>query len=96
MKASKTSQVMQALHNFTKATPGESDEYAAGPFIAFSYVQRLGLQAIAVNLVYTKPQKWPACFRGFQNIGRLWSAMKVRSLTGATDNLHSYSPAGWR
>ncbi|KAL8841025.1 MAG: hypothetical protein Q9176_003597 [Flavoplaca citrina] len=96
MTASKARQVIQAFHNYTQANAGIHDEYAAGPLICFTYVQKLGVQVIATNLVYTKPDSWPACYAGFARIGRLWSTVKVRSLTSATNELAMSSPAGLR
>jgi len=41
----------------------DSDDYAAGPIACFTYTRSTGVQAISVNLVYTKPpedeKKWP-------------------------------------
>ncbi|KAL8886938.1 MAG: hypothetical protein Q9192_006403 [Flavoplaca navasiana] len=96
MTASKARQVIQAFHNYTQANAGIHDEYAAGPLVCFTYVQQIGVQVIATNLVYTKPQSWPACYAGFAAIGRLWSTVKVRSLTSATNELAKSSPAGLR
>lgn len=96
MSASKASQVIQAFYDFAQAKAGEYDEYAAGPLVCFSYLQKLGIQVIATNLVYTKPVPWPSCWAGFKAIGRLWSTVRVRSLTSATKELATSSPAGLR
>ncbi|CAL8576826.1 hypothetical protein XPA_002691 [Xanthoria parietina] len=96
MTASKAGQVIQAFHSYAQADAGIYDEYAAGPLVCFSYVQKLGIQVIATNLVYTKPEPWPSCWAGFKSIGRLWSTVKVRSLTSATNELAMSSPAGLR
>ncbi|MCJ1298938.1 hypothetical protein MMC08_001729 [Hypocenomyce scalaris] len=96
MTASKAGQVIQAFYEFTEARPGMYDEHAGGPLVCFTYVQKLGMQAIAINLVYTKPEKWPACWRGFKSIWWLWSTIKIRSLTSATNELNMSSPAGLR
>ena len=94
MTASKTAKVIKVFYDFTSAEV--YDEYAAGPILCFSYVQKIRMQALSTNLVYTKPEPWPACWRGFKSIGRLWSTNKIRSLTSATDELDSLSPAGLR
>ncbi|KAL9599930.1 MAG: hypothetical protein Q9219_003492 [cf. Caloplaca sp. 3 TL-2023] len=96
MTASKADRLIQTFHDFTKAEPGVYDEYAAGPLVCFTYLQKLGIQILATNLVYTKPEKWPSCFDGFKAIGRLWSTVKVRSLTSATNELETSSPPGLR
>ena len=96
MMGSKADQMIHAFHEYTAADPGTYDEYAAGPLVCFSYIQKLRLQAIATYLVYTKPETWPSCFNGFKSIGRLWSTVKIRSLTSATSELASSSPPGLR
>ncbi|KAL8853062.1 MAG: hypothetical protein Q9221_002092 [Calogaya cf. arnoldii] len=96
MTASKASQVIQAFHAFTQAKSGSYDEYAAGPLVCCTYLQKLGIHVVATNLVYTKPEPWPSCFAGFNAIGRLWSTVKINSLTNATNELAMSSPAGSR
>ncbi|KAL8822082.1 MAG: hypothetical protein Q9191_007176 [Dirinaria sp. TL-2023a] len=96
MTSGKANQVIDAFHDFTQARPDVYDEYAAGPLVCFSYVQKIGLNVISTNLVYTKPESWPACWRNFKSIGRLWSTVKIRSLTSATDELTKLSPPGLR
>lgn len=96
MTSSKASQVIRTFYNFTEAKPDIYDEYAAGPLVCFSYLQKLGIQVIATHLVYTKSEEWPACFAGFKSIGRLWSTVKIRSLTSATNELEMSSPPGLR
>ena len=96
MTSGKASQVIDAFHDFTQARPDVYDEYAAGPLVCFSYVQKIGLNVISTNLVYTKPESWPACWHNFKSIGRLWSTVKIRSLTSATDELAKLSPPGLR
>lgn len=96
MTASRAGQLIQAFYNYAQADAGIYDKYAAGPLVCFSYVQKLGIQVIATNLVYTKPEPWPACWADFKAIGRLWSTVKVRSLTSATNELAMSSPAGLR
>ena len=78
------------------------DDHAAGPIACFFYIQKLGVQAIAVNLVYTKSfgneKKWPACWKtsSFGSLWRLWSTCKVRTLTSATDEMNTLNPPGRR
>ena len=96
MIGSKADQMIRAFHEYTDSDPGTYDEYAAGPLVCFSYVQKIRLQVIATYLVYTKPEAWPACFNGFKSIGRLWSTVKMRSMTSATSELASSSPPGLR
>ncbi|KAL8818903.1 MAG: hypothetical protein Q9223_002563 [Gallowayella weberi] len=96
MRGSKADQMVRAFYEFTQHNPSTYDEYAAGPLACFSYVQKLRLSLIATYLVYTKPQSWPTCFDGFKSIGRLWSTVKQQSLTSATNEVASSSPAGLR
>ncbi|KAL9584798.1 MAG: hypothetical protein Q9212_001900 [Teloschistes hypoglaucus] len=96
MTSSKVSQLIDAFHQFTESKPGVYDEYAAGPLVCFSYVQKIGIRALSTYLVYTKPEKWPKCYDGFKSIGRIWSTVKIRSLTSATNELDSSSPPGLR
>ncbi|KAL8906216.1 MAG: hypothetical protein Q9171_006359 [Xanthocarpia ochracea] len=96
MTGSKSNQVIDAFHEFTQAKPGVYDEYAGGPLVCFSYLQKLGINVISTQLAYTKPVSWPACWAGFKSIGKLWSTIKIRSLTSATDELGKLSPPGLR
>ncbi|KAL8973573.1 MAG: hypothetical protein Q9197_002172 [Variospora fuerteventurae] len=96
MTGSKANQVIDAFHEFNQAKPGIYDEYAGGPLVCFSYLQTLGINVISTHLAYTRPVSWPACWAGFKSIGRLWSTVKIRSLTSATDELGKLSPPGLR
>lgn len=106
MPASQAVKVLKAFHDYVNrgdsGDPGTTyDNHAAGPLVAFTYVQQLGIQAISVNLVYTKlpenGKKWPTCWRtSFGSLWRLWSTCKVRTLTSATDELNELNPAGRR
>ncbi|CAD6569233.1 MAG: hypothetical protein ASARMPRED_002677 [Alectoria sarmentosa] len=107
MPASQATKVLAAFHEYLNRadsgdhrTPYDSD--SAGPIACFSYIQTIGVQAIAVNLVFTKPleneKKWPACWRtsSFGSLWRLWSTCKVRTLTSATDEMNALNPPGRR
>ncbi|MCJ1379009.1 hypothetical protein MMC17_002108 [Xylographa soralifera] len=107
MPASQATKVLAAFHRFVNRAVSDDpsttyDNNAAGPIACFSYIQKLGIQAIAVNLVYTKlpesEKKWPACWRNssFGSLWRLWSTCKVRTLTSATDEMNSLNPPGRR
>ena len=70
LPAFQATKVLVALHEFvSRADMSQPDttyeKNAAGPLVCFSYVFKLGVQAISVNLVYTKlpenEKKWPAC-----------------------------------
>lgn len=99
--------VLSAFYDFVNRAkpnnPGiEYDRYASGPLACFTYLQQLGIQAIAVNLVYTKrpenPRKWPTCWEtsSFKSIWRLWSTCKLRTLASACDELNALKPPGRR
>jgi len=107
LPAFQATKVLAAFHQcVSKADTGNSstsyDKYAAGPIACFSYIQKLGVQAIAVNLVYTKSpeneNKWPVCWRtsSFGTLWRLWSTCKLRTLTSATDEMNALNPPGRR
>ena len=107
MPAFQTTKILAAFHECVNRAGSTDpsityDEYAAGPIACFSYIQKLGVQAIAVNLVYTKSLKnekeWPACWRtsSFGSLWRLWSTCKVRTLTSATDEMNTLNPPGRR
>lgn len=107
MPASQATKVLAAFHEcVNRVDSGDSsnayDNHAAGPIACFSYIQKVGVQAISVNLVYTKSRekekKWPACWRtsSFGSLWRLWSTCKVRSLTSATDEMNALNPPGRR
>lgn len=90
------SQATQVLMAFNNAARSKNyDELASGPIVAFSYsgIPALRLfinEAIITNLIYSKPLKWPPCWQDFKDIPRIWSTMRVRSMTQATDELDSY------
>ncbi|KAL9622188.1 MAG: hypothetical protein Q9160_003371 [Pyrenula sp. 1 TL-2023] len=106
MPSYQATKVLTAFHGFvSRGDPSDLstsyDKYAAGPIACFSYIQTIGIQVIAVNLVYTKPlekeQKWPACWSSsFRPLWRLWSTCKYRSLTSATDEMNMLNPPGRR
>lgn len=107
MPAYQPAKVLAAFHEcINRADFGSSnityDNHAAGPIACFSYFPKLGLQAIAVNLVYTKPpeneKKWPTCWRksSFASLWRFWSTCKLRTLTSATDEMNVLNPPGRR
>ena len=106
MSASQAPKVLAAFHEcIDREYSGDSsatyDHHAAGPIACFSYIQKLGVQAISVNLVYTKvpdKKKWPLCWStsSFRSLWRFWSTCKVRTLTSATDEMNALNPPGRR
>ena len=107
MPSSQTANVLAAFHKCVDITDSDdpvkiSDKYAAGPLVCFSYLQALRVQAISVNLVYTRTpenqNKWPVHWKRspFGSLWRLWSTCKVRTLTSATDEMHALNPPGRR
>jgi hypothetical protein len=99
--------VLEAFHSFVARTlTGELnqrfDPYAAGPLACFTYLQSIGIQAIAVHLVHTAPDSkqkgWPESWRnsGFHKLMRVWSTFKTRNLLSATDELSVLNPLGRR
>ena len=107
MPAFQTAKVLTAFHEFVnRADLSEPstcyDSHAAGPIACFSYIPKIRLQAIAINLVYTKSpeneKNWPACWKtsSFASLWRLWSTCKVRNLTSATDEMNALNPPGRR
>jgi hypothetical protein len=107
MPASQAVKVLAAFHEFVdRAGSGDPsttyDSNAAGPITCFSYIQQLGIQAISVNLAYTKfsenERKWPACWSNssFRSLWRFWSTCKVRTLSNATDEMNALNPPGRR
>jgi hypothetical protein len=107
MTASQATKVLAAFHEClnradSRVPSTTYDNHAAGPIACFSYVYALGIQTIAVNLVYTKSleneKRWPTCWRtsGFAPLCRLWSTCKNRTLTSATDEMNTLNPPGRR
>jgi hypothetical protein len=107
MPAYQSAKVLAAFHECVSRADfgGPSithDYHAAGPIACFSYLPKLGLQAIAVHLAYTKSseneKKWPPCWRtsSFGSLWRFWSTCKFRTLTSATDELNVLNPPGRR
>jgi FAD/FMN-containing dehydrogenase len=101
------SRVLASFHEFlNRVVTNEEgkvyDEYAAGPITCFTYLQQLGIQAIAVALTHTKtPEpgiKWPACWATsrFAKLWRFWSTCSTKSLTAATDEMSVLNPPGRR
>ncbi|TGO07340.1 hypothetical protein BTUL_0290g00050 [Botrytis tulipae] len=98
MPSYQTSKVISAFHEVVNRV--DWDHHAAGPLACFTYIQPLGVQAISVNLVYTKPseKKWPEYWRRspFSSMWRFWSTCKLRTLTSATDEMNALNPPGKR
>lgn len=86
--------VLSAFHQFNR--PENFDGYAAGPILAFSYVQSIGLKPIACNFAYTKPEAWAPVFKNFKSLWRFWSTTKIQSLSSATEELNTMAPYGQR
>ena len=76
--------------------PANFDKYAAGIIVALGYVQKLGISAVTANLAYTKPEKWPSVFQGFNSIWRLWTTHKIQSMTESADEFERLAPTGSR
>ncbi|PQE06712.1 FAD binding domain-containing protein [Rutstroemia sp. NJR-2017a BBW] len=105
MPISQAAKSLAAFYDFLNRVDSDDhnityDNHAAGPIVCFSYIQQLGIQTIAINLVYTKPpeNKWPVCWKtsSFASLWRLWSTCKVRTLTSATDEMNNLNPPGRR
>jgi hypothetical protein len=105
--SSQAPKVLSGFHEFLNrvVTNDEGktyDENAAGPIACFTYLQQLGIQAIAVALTHTKlpedQKKWPTCWRNssFPKLWRFWSTCGVKSLTAATDEMSVLNPPGRR
>ncbi|KAK2731599.1 hypothetical protein FQN57_003281 [Myotisia sp. PD_48] len=75
---------------------------ASGPIACFTYIHQLRLQAISVNLAYTRPiepdKKWPEHWRNssFKSLWPFWSTCRVRSLLNACDEVTALNPPGRR
>lgn len=107
MAASQTIKVLAAFHECVSRAGSEDpstayDKFAAGPIVCFSYIPKLGIQVISVNLAYTKnpenEKKWPVWWResAFGSLWRLWSTCKIRTLTSATEEMSMLNPPGRR
>jgi hypothetical protein len=99
--------VLSSFHDFLNRVVANEegkvyDEYAAGPITCFTYLQQLGIQAIAVAMTHTKApepgKKWPVCWAtsGFARLWRFWSTCSSKSLTAATDEMSVLNPPGRR
>ncbi|KAL8717819.1 MAG: hypothetical protein Q9225_004974 [Loekoesia sp. 1 TL-2023] len=104
MAPSQTVKVLAAFHAYVDKEGSRNsiqENHAAGPIACFSYIHKLRVKAIAVNLVSTetpKDKNWPACWANtsFKSLWRLWSTCKVRTLTSATDEMNVLNPPGRR
>ena len=107
MPSFNAAKVLAAFHeSVNRADPSHAgplhDSHAAGPLACFTYLQTLGIQAISVNLVYTRPpeseNKWPSYWStsSFASLWRFWSTCRLRTLTSATDELNALNPPGRR
>jgi FAD/FMN-containing dehydrogenase len=82
--------------------PGGFDENAAGPIMSFVYIGRIGIQLIALHLVYTKVQedetKVPVHWRetGFNSLWSFYRYSNVQSHTSVVERLGRTAPAGTR
>lgn len=99
--------VLAAFHEYLDRVVSDDtdttyDQFAAGPLACFTYLSKIGIQAIAIHLVHTQlpndRRGWPLCWRSsrFASLWRLWSTCKVRSLVSATDELHGLNLPGRR
>jgi hypothetical protein len=106
MPSFESTRVLAAFHDFVNRVESDKskktyDENAAGPILSFSYIQQLGMQAIAANIVHTSPplsKQWPNCWKNsmFSSLWRIWSTCKLQTLTSATDELNALNPPGRR
>ncbi|EPE30956.1 FAD-binding protein [Glarea lozoyensis ATCC 20868] len=100
--AFQASKVITAFHETVNKMNNENFSHAAGPLTSFSYLPKLNLEVIAVNLVSTEvaenPKRWPPSWRAtpFSSLWRYWSTCKARSLTNATAELNALNPPGRR
>ncbi|PPJ53176.1 hypothetical protein CBER1_11882 [Cercospora berteroae] len=89
------SKVLRAFHSFNQ--PSNFDAYAGGPLTAFAYAHDLGLKLTVQQLSYTKTTPWAPVFAPFKAIPwRIWTTLKIQSLTSATEELHGMAPLGDR
>jgi hypothetical protein len=107
MHSSQAPKVLSSFHEFLNRVitndQGEPyDEFAAGPIACFTYLQQLGIQAIAVALTHTKTpedvKRWPSCWQtsSISRLWRFWSTCGVKSLAEATDEMSVLNPPGRR
>ena len=96
---------LKAYHNYlehaSSGQPDAFDENAAGPILSFVYIQSIGLQLIALNLVYTKApedKKSPAHWKetGFTSLWSFYRSSKVQSHTSIVEQFGRTAPAGTR
>jgi hypothetical protein len=107
MHSSQAPKVLSSFHEvlnrvITNDEGKPYDEFAAGPIACFTYLQQLGIQAIAVALTHTKTpednKRWPSCWQtsSFSRLWRFWSTCGVKSLPEATDEMSVLNPPGRR
>lgn len=96
---------LKAYHDYlehaSSGRPGAFDEDAAGPIMTFVYIQKIGLQLISLNLLYTKApedKKWPAHWEqtGFTSLWSLYCSSHVESHTAAVERFGRTAPIGKR
>jgi len=107
LHSSQAPKVLSSFHDFLDRTltgdEGKTyDDFAAGPIVCFTYLQQLGIQAVAVAITHTKlpknDKKWPRCWQtsGFSKLWRFWSTCSVKSLAAASDEMSVLNPPGRR
>ena len=107
MPSSQATKVLMAFHESVQSADsgGLDSRYnsnVAGPIACFTHLQQIGIQAVSVNLAFTKPPenegKWPDWWNSsrFKSIWRFWSTCKVHTLTSAADELNALNPPGRR
>jgi hypothetical protein len=89
------------LEHVSSGQPGAFDENAPSPLLGFAYVQSIGLQLIALILVYTKAsnnKSWPVHWKktGFDSLWTYYRSCKVQSHTDIVEGLGRTAPAGTR
>lgn len=105
MPSSQAPKVLRAYQEYMARTDSSDPKYdvhAAGPMACFTYLHKLGIQAIAVHMAHTNPpkdeKKWPTSWEttSFKNLWRFWSTCKIRTIPGASEELNATNPPGRR
>ena len=86
-------QLLDALYHFSR--PETFDIYSHVILsLGYTYVFRSCL--IGQTIQYTKPTSNPPALRKFMAAKRVWSTVKLKSLTAATEEVNSHCPPAWR
>ena len=90
----KVPRLVNAFQNFNKLDV--LDEHAASPLLSLNYINYPPIKISCVNIIHTKPEKWPKAWSEFRSIWPRWSTARIRTIADAAKDLSRTAPRGKR